>query len=170
MKKIIFLLGVLAFILPANSFSQNVAKPATACDINAYVIDKDANGLNVRSGAGKSFKTLGKIMPDIDGVMVEVKGSTGSWLMIENAETLSGAETFSGQGWVFASMLGTSTREKSKLYSTASLKSKSLGTVPAEVEVVIIGCAGNWAKVKYGAKQGWLARDNQCGNPVTTCP
>lgn len=168
MKKIFFLIGVLSFILPVNSFSQ--AKPTTACSITAYVIDKDPNGLNVRSGAGKTFDILGQIMPDSDGVMLEVKGATGSWLLIENAETLSGAETFSGQGWVFASMLGTSTRLKSKLYSKPDSKSKALATVPTESEVTIVGCKGDWVKVKYGSRQGWLAPENQCGSPVTTCP
>jgi uncharacterized protein YgiM (DUF1202 family) len=169
MKKIFLLIGILSFVFPVNSFSQSVAKPATACDIHAYVIDKDANGLNVRSSAGKSFKTLGKIMPDADGVMLQVKGATGSWVMIENAETLSSAETFSGQGWVFASMLGTSTRMKSKLYASASLKGKTLATIPGEEELIILGCSAGWVKVKYKNKQGWLAPGDQCGNPVTTC-
>jgi uncharacterized protein YgiM (DUF1202 family) len=170
MKKIFLLIGVLSFVFPVNSFSQTVAKATTSCNIYAYVIDKDPNGLNVRSGAGKTFKSLGKIMPDEDGVMLEVVGATGGWLLIDNAETLSGAETFSGQGWVFAPMLGTSTRGKSKLYSQANTKSKAVATVPTEAEVVIVGCSGDWAKVKYGGKQGWLAPDHQCGNPVTTCP
>lgn len=170
MKKIFLLIGILSFAFPVNAFSQTVAKPATACDFYAYVIDKDAGGLNVRSGAGKTFKNVGKIMPDPDGVMLEVKGSTGSWVMIENAETLSGAETFSGKGWVFASMLGMSTRMKAKLYSSASLKGKTLATIPAEEEVTLLGCSAGWAKVKYANKQGWLAPGSQCGSPVTTCP
>jgi uncharacterized protein YgiM (DUF1202 family) len=170
MKKILFLIGILSLVFPADSFSQGASKPSTACSISAYVIDKDANGLNVRSGAGKTFKNLGVIMPDEDGVMLDVIGATGSWLLINNAETLSGKNTFSNKGWVFASMLGTSTRGDSKLYAKASAKSKSVATVPTESEVTILGCAGGWAKVKYGSKQGWLAPDHQCGNPVTTCP
>lgn len=170
MRKIIFLLGFLAFALPVNSFSQKLEKPKTICSITAYVIDKDPKGLNVRSGAGTNFAAVGKIMPDEDGVMLEITGVSGSWMMIESIEVLSGAENFSGTGWVFASMLGTSTRGVSKLFSTPSLKAKSNGTIPTEAEVVITGCLGDWAKVKYGAKQGWLAPDNQCGTPVTTCP
>lgn len=162
--------GFLTFIAPVNSFSQSIAKPQTACDVYAYVIDKDPNGLNVRRGAGKNFGALGKIAPDGDGVMLKIIGASGSWVMIEDAETVNGEKAFDGNGWVFASMLGTSTRMKSKLYSTPSLKAKSLATVPTETEVTIIGCSGDWAKVKYGSKQGWLAPENQCGNPVTTCP
>ena len=170
MKKIFLLVGILSFVFPVSSFSQNVAKPTVACSIYAYVIDTDANGLNVRSGAGKTFKTLGKLAFDEDGTTLEIKGATGSWLLIEGAETLGGGETFSGKGWVFASMLGISTRMKSKLYSSASLKSKTLATIPTEEELTIVGCSGDWVKVKYKTKQGWLAPGSQCGSPVTTCP
>jgi uncharacterized protein YgiM (DUF1202 family) len=169
MKKNLFLTAVLIFAVTVNCFSQNLAKAATACNVAAYVVDTDKNGLNVRSGAGKTFDSLGKIMPDEDGVMLKVIGATGGWVLIDDAETLSGANTYGGQGWVFASMLGTSTRMKSKLYARASSKSKSLATIPGEQELIILGCAGDWVKVKYGSKQGWLAPGDQCGNPVTTC-
>jgi uncharacterized protein YgiM (DUF1202 family) len=170
MKKIFLLIGILSFVFPINSFSQNLAKPKVACSISAYVIDKDANGLNVRSGAGKTFKTLGTLVFDEDGTTLEIKGATGSWLMIEGAETLGGETTFSGKGWVSASMLGISTARKAKLYSSASLKGKTLATIPGEEELTILGCMGEWVKVKYKSKQGWLAPDSQCGTPVTTCP
>lgn len=169
MKKIFCLLGFL-FVFGGWSNAQNIAKPQTSCKIYAYVIDKDPNGLNVRIGAGTNHKILGKIMPDEDGVIVEVIGSSGDWLLVENAETLSGEKGFNGKGWVFASMLGTSTRQKSNLYASANRKSKILATLPTEDEVTILSCSGEWAKVKSGNRQGWLAPGNQCGNPVTTCP
>ena len=169
MKKILCLI-VFVFISVVSAAAQSVAEPQTSCKIYAYVIDKDANGLNVRKGAGISFGALGKIMPDADGVTLDVIGSSGSWLLIENAETIEGEKAFEGKGWVFASMLGTSTRGKSKLYASASFKSKVLATLPTEDEVTILGCSGKWAKVKSGKQQGWLAPENQCGSPVTTCP
>jgi uncharacterized protein YgiM (DUF1202 family) len=145
------------------------AQEAT-CKIYAYVIDKDPNGLNVRSDAGKNFDILGQIMPDEDGVIVDVIGSNGSWMKIENAETIGGDSAFTGSGWVFSSLLATTTRMKTKLYSKPDTKSKSLANLPGEEEVTLLACKGDWAKVKYGKKQGWLAPDAQCGNPVTTCP
>lgn len=170
MKKILMVLFLLALALPATSAAQAVVSPKTACNITAYVVDTDKNGLNVRSGAAKTFKSLGKIMPDTDGVMLEIIGATGGWLLIEKAETLSAADTFGEKGWVFAPMLGMSTRGKSKLYSKANAKSRPVATVPTEAEVVILDCMGDWVKVKYGNRQGWLSPDNQCGSPVTTCP
>lgn len=169
MKIIFCLLGFLS-VFAVLSNAQSIAKPQTACKIYAYVIDKDPNGLNARRGAGTNLGILGKIMPDENGVIVDVIGSSGSWLVIENVETIDGEKAFDGKGWVFASMLGTSTRGKSKLYAAANTKSKVLATLPTEEEVTILSCAGKWAKVKSGNRQGWLAPENQCGNPVTTCP
>ena len=169
MKIIFCLLGFLS-IFAVSSNAQNIAKPQTACKIYAYVIDQDPNGLNVRKGAGTNFGILGKILPDENGVIVDVIGSSVNWLVIENVETIDGEKAFDGKGWVFASMLGTSTRGKSKLYAAANTKSKVLATLPTEEEVTLLSCAGKWAKVKSGNRQGWLAPENQCGNPVTTCP
>ncbi len=168
--KIIFCLVGFLSVFAALLNAQSIAKPQTTCKIYAYVVDKDPGGLNVRKGAGTSFEVLGKIMPDDNGVIVDVIGSTGNWLVMENAETIDGEKAFGGKGWVFASMLGTSTRGKSKLYAAANTKSKVLATLPTEAEVTILSCAGKWAKVKSGNRQGWLAPENQCGNPVTTCP
>ena len=168
MRKVILLTLFAAFIV--LTFGLAIQAQETACKIYAYVVDKDPNGLNVRKGAGKNFDVLGKIMPDEDGVIVDVIGFENGWLKIENAETIEGAKAFDGRGWVFASMLATTTRMKTKLYSEPNAKSKSLANLPEEEEVKLVACQGQWAKVQYGKKQGWLAPDAQCGNPVTTCP
>ena len=163
MKILSLFLVALFFVICANAQSVK-------CDISAYVIDKDPNGLNVRSGPGKEFDVLGQIMPDEDGVIVDVISSDGSWMYIENSSPLSGITNFEGDGWVFASMLATATRMKTKLYSQPNLKSKSIATLAGEEEYKLVACSGKWAKIQVGKKQGWLSPDGQCGNPVTTCP
>jgi uncharacterized protein YgiM (DUF1202 family) len=156
---------LVVFLLTAGAAAQSVS-----CEISVYVIDKDPNGLNVRSGAGKNFDVLGQIMPDEDGVIIDVIASNGSWMQIENPQTVSGITAFEGDGWVFASLLATTTRMKTKLYSQPNLKSKSLATLGGEEEYKLVACTCKWAKIQVGKKQGWLAPDAQCGNPVTTCP
>src|SRR5688572_18910536 len=106
MKNFFWLIGFL-FVFAALSNAQNITKPQTTCKIYAYIIDKDPNGLNVRKGVGTNFGVLGKIIPDENGVIVDVIGSSENWLLIENAETIDGEKAFKGKGWVFASMLGT---------------------------------------------------------------
>jgi SH3-like domain-containing protein len=162
--------GILIFCLLLGGFPAAGHAQQTACKIYAYVIDKDPQGLNVRKGAGTNFAVAGKILPDEDGVIVDVIASAGGWLKIENAETVGGDSAFSGSGWVFASLLATTTRMKTKLYAAPSAKSRALADLPGEEEVSLLACRGAWAKVRYGSRQGWLAPDAQCGNPVTTCP
>lgn len=167
MKNIKFPTLLLAALL---SLSSSAVAADVSCSINAYVFDKDPNGLNVRSGAGLSFGILGQIAPDENGVIVDVVSSNGNWMKIENAERIEGDSPFSGSGWVFSSLLATTTRMKTKLYSRPDGKSRALTSVPGETEVRLVACNGGWAKVKYGSRQGWLKPDAQCGNPATTCP
>jgi len=39
-----------------------------------------------------------------------------------------------------------------------------------ETEARLAGCEGDWLQVKIGKHEGWLAPDDYCCNPVTTCP
>lgn len=156
---------VLMFLVVGAVSAQSVE-----CNIHVYVIDKDPNGLNVRSGPGKEFDILGRIMPDDDGVIIDIISSSGTWMLIENPQTVSGDTAYEGEGWVFAPLLATTTRMKTKLYSQPNLKSKSLANLAGEEEYKLVACTGQWAKIQVGKKQGWLAPDAQCGNPVTTCP
>lgn len=141
----------------------------TSCKINAYVFDIHPNGINVWSGAGKTFDLLGQIKPDENGVIVKVIASNEPWLKIENAERIEGESPFSGSGWVFSSQLALNTRMKTSLYSRSDTKSKVLANLPADEEVTLVACKADWAKVRYGQYQGWLKPEAQCGSPVTSC-
>jgi SH3-like domain-containing protein len=142
----------------------------TPCKLHAYIIDKDKNGLNVRSKPNSASATLATIPFDDDGVIVNIIGANNNWVLIDHAETVSGAEVYSGKGWVFAQLLGTSTRYKVKLLQEPAKKSAGVGFVPVEDEVKLLTCKGEWVRVAYKKLAGWLEPDAQCPNPVTTCP
>lgn len=160
---------LLAFLCGLPASGQNAS-----CSVSAYVTDKDRNGLNVRSGAGKSFGVVGKIGFSTDGIVVDVTGSSANgWVRIAKAETTEGEVSFQGEGWVFGQMLGTSTTgydgRHLTLYKQPNTKNGIVTKVPPETQTVIVGCTGNWVKVKYKAFTGWLDENSQCGNPVTNC-
>jgi SH3-like domain-containing protein len=142
----------------------------TPCKIQAYVIDKDKNGLNVRAKPSSASTTLATIPFDEDGVIVNIIGASNNWILIDHAEAVSGAELYAGKGWVFGRLLGTSTRYKVNLLQEPSKRSVKTGTVPVEDEVKLLGCKGEWARVEYKKLAGWLEPNAQCPNPVTTCP
>lgn len=144
-----------------------LAKPQnpTKCNIFAYVIDQDAKGVNVRSGASTKNRILGAIPAN---ETVSIIASKRNWAQITNASA-----GFSGTGWVYLPTLGISSRGYDTngvdLYSNPNQKSRKVGRVPHTLSVKLLGCQGDWARVEYEGIQGWLAREDQCGAALTSC-
>ncbi|HEX8189481.1 MAG TPA: SH3 domain-containing protein [Pyrinomonadaceae bacterium] len=153
--------------------TPDVAPPPAACDVEAYVVDPDPKGLNVRDAPGVAGKVVAVIPLDGDGTTVHlVASSPNGWVQLDRAETIGGAVVFDGKGWVSGNMLGTSTRG----YGTRGVKlrgdgkaAKVVGIIPPEAEVRVAGCAADRVKVKYKNLTGWLDPVDQCPNPVTLC-
>ncbi len=163
-------LGSMSWVVNTGTANLSVlAQPAKEkkCDISAIVIDKDPQGLNVRSGASSSSRIIGRI-PTYESV--DIIASSGNWVKIKNAEREIGG--FLGTGWVFLSMLGTSTRGYEtngvNLYASPSQQSRKIGRVPPRTDVKLLGCQGEWAQIEYRGVKGWLKSDDQCG-VGTTC-
>jgi SH3-like domain-containing protein len=153
------------------------AAPVVPCDLDAYVVEEDEKGLNVRSGPGKDHKVIAVLTGDEDDEQtVHITGISSGWMRISTAQSLEGKSLFKGTGWVFASKLGTSVRPDGKggyearLYQEPNVKSAVVGKVAAEDGTVIVGCKGAWVQVKSEKIVGWLSPEGQCPNPVTTCP
>jgi len=189
MRKILFPTLFAATLFLANiatTKTESASKTATnkkavsakqlQCEVYGYVIDKDPKGLNVRSAPNGKASIVGKLNKGESGIEVTVIGSSNKWLQIKDAQSPDNdaKELYEGMGWVYAAMIGTSTRGydtgKVKLYKSPDKKGGTVGTIPKETEVKLTGCRDSWAKVGYKGKQGWLARDDQCGASMTTCP
>ena len=166
----------LAALCSARTSTPQVAAgapPPAACDVEAYVVDPDPKGLNVRNAPGANGGVVAVIPLDEDGTVVHlVASSPNGWVQIDRAETVNGTVVFDRKGWVSGNMLATETRG----YGTRGVKlrgegrtGKVVGTIPPETEVRIAGCAGERMKVRYRSLTGWLEREDQCPNPVTLC-
>ena len=175
MRSRIFLtLFVVALAVLCTARGASVAPlPPAACDVEAYVVDPDPKGLNVRDAPGARGRAVAVIPLDEDGTVVHlVASSPNGWVQIDRAETIGGTVVFDKKGWVSGNMLGTETRG----YGTRGVKlrgegrpGKVLGTIPPETEVRLAGCNGVRVKVKHRSLVGWLEREDQCPNPVTLC-
>lgn len=152
---------------------QNPDSSQQSCQIDAYVIDKDPKGLNVRSGPGNDYKVIDNLPTTTIGVIVNLTASQGDWVQISKAQSPQKIE-FQGSGWVYAPLLGTSTRgyatKSVSLYPSATTQSKSIGRLPSQRGVKLLSCDRSWALVEYEGAKGWIAPDAQCPNPLTTCP
>jgi len=159
---------------PPTDLQKQITYNQKTCQISAYVIDKDPQGLNVRANPNVNAEIKGKLPTNKDAVFLNITASQGNWVEITKPEDASGVAVFQGKGWVYASKLGTSTRGYKKklvsVYSTPERGRKQIGTIPSETSVKLLGCQGKWAFVRYQKLQGWLAVEDQCPNPLTTCP
>ncbi len=148
------------------------------CDVEAYVIDHDPKGLNVRSGPGGTFKVVG-VLPNegVEGGGVHVNGSSGEWVRIDRATEQGGDEDrtlFSGEGWVYGPLLGTDgvgwIDGGTPMYTEPSKKSRVVARMSAGAEgAVVKGCKGKWMYVEHKKVKGWAQGDTLCSNSLTTC-
>ena len=76
--KTITIVGIFTLLGDTTSLAQTYAG-STPCQIRAYVIDKDPQGLNVRSGASTRSVTIGRLPINTE---VEVFASQGNWMLI----------------------------------------------------------------------------------------
>lgn len=142
------------------------------CTLSAYVIDRDARGLNVRAGPSTSARVL-RVISNDGSAVAQIRAQSGSWFRVSTIVNAEDDTTlFNGDGWVHASLLGLSVaNDDPRLYAGPSRRSRTLARlVPDYSQVTLTGCAGDWARVRSGRREGWLSRGGQCSNPLTTCP
>jgi SH3-like domain-containing protein len=153
--------------------TQNSSSNQRSCQIGAYIIDKDPNGLNVRSEPNSQSKIIDTLPTNNLGVIVDLTAAQGDWVQISKAES-PGRLEFQGSGWVYAPLLGTSTRGYStksvSVYQSANNQTEAIGKIPSQRSVKLLSCDRTWALVEYQGLKGWIQPESQCANPLTTCP
>jgi hypothetical protein len=172
-NKIILSVVLAAVAALCNALGASTRVAAAACDVQAYVVDPDPKGLNVRDAPGVNGKVVAVIPLDGDGTTVHlISSSPNGWVQIDRAETVGGEVVFDKKGWVSGNMLATDTRG----YGTKGVKlrgegkaGKVVGTIPPEMQVRVAGCAGDRVKVRYKNLVGFLDPEDQCPSPVTLC-
>jgi hypothetical protein len=114
--------------------------------------------------------------PGEDEIVVKIAGTNNNgWFFINGAYRVDKDVPWARDGWIAASMVGTSVKGSpnynapANLYATPSKKSKKVGTIPSEEGAKLLDCQGGWIKTSYKGRTGWLSPDNQCQSPWTTC-
>ena len=156
------------------------------CSAGAYVIYDGPNGLNVRN------KPDGKVITRLPaGAMVTIIAYKDGWVKIGEAD-YPGDEEFAKKnhhpckegwtdlkdinGWIFAKLLGTSVRnydpgkDEYLLAENILTSKKTVKFEDTEAVVIVLECSGDWLKVQYRDKPGWLNPELNCPNSLTTCP
>jgi len=147
----------------------------TRCDVDAYVIDRDPNGMNVRSGPGSTYKIIGNLPnQDVNGIGVHLTGSKGDWMRVDIAVEEGGDDDrtfFKGDGWLYGPLLGVDgVGSGTTLFREPSTKSSTIGNLPGGSEgATVRGCQGKWIYLEYKTLRGWAAPGTYCTNSLTTC-
>jgi hypothetical protein len=118
--------------------------------------------------------------------MLRIVESRGGWLRYDSAVIIvEDDRPVAGPprgGWVFAALVGTTARAAGGrpdgevvLRQAADTTSAVRGRLRGEEHSALVrGCSGTWLEVaiRRGKESltGWLAQQDQCANPVTTCP
>lgn len=166
-KSIILLLTTLTLASPVPAASQ---PRGPTCSMSAFYL----NGarLQVRAAPAANARLL-RTRPYQGSPVAEITGQSGGWFRVSRiTDAEEGAVLFTGTGWVPAASLGTSIANADpRLYARPARQSRRLARlVPDSSQVTLIGCTGTWAQVRFRRQVGWLSRDGQCSNPLTTCP
>jgi uncharacterized protein YraI len=160
-------------------------------DAPCYVISDDPAGVKVRSGPGESYPVVGTLSTDPGTVVATtITGCAGEWLRIEDIwvgrmgmhsihPSYSDDNPLKLTGWVRGPVLGVWTEDPGVWDESLrdEHNSANLAVVPVYEEPVagspvliriqyfidapIVGCRGDWLKVKYRGIEGWLAPIDQ---------
>jgi SH3-like domain-containing protein len=167
---VVIMLSTLALASATPSAGQPAGQ---RCNITAYQAGIGNSGpLNVRAGPSASARLL-RALAGHGSPVATISGQSGAWFRVSrivDAESDNEDVLFRGDGWVHVSNLGTSVGSDPRLYARPSRRSRTLARlVPDVSNVTLIGCAGDWAQVRFRRQTGWLSPGGQCSNPLTTC-
>ena len=93
-----------AALAPGAAAAQDA--PKNRCQVNAYSIDPDPKGVNVRGGPSATAKIVGVIKAK-DEAQVTIVGETAGWFRITQYWDSAADKDVKLAGWVHGSRLGT---------------------------------------------------------------
>ena len=158
-------------LISIASAPLGAASTARGCKVSAFVTDSDPRGLNVRAGPSARARVIRRVREVSSGV-AEITAVDGAWFRISgivDAETEQ--RLFQGNGWVHQSLLGIDVANSDpRLYAAPSRRARVLAKLRADMDqVTLLGCIGDWARVRHGGRTGWLSPAGQCASPLTNC-
>lgn len=136
--------------LGGSSSNQTTQTTATAYDL-ATVMTNTVNGkVNLRKGAGTTYASVTTLSR---GTQLKVTGSSGNWYAVEtmNGQTGYIAKTYVSFGISAKTTAGVNFR-KGAGTSYGVLRTLAKGTT-----VTLHSVTGNWAKITYGGKTGYVS-------------
>lgn len=143
------------------------------CRFMAYVWNPGELETEILDAPDGEVMAVLPFAPDDPGlIMVTVTGFRGEWLRVEIYDDREG---WLPGGFAEASLRNYGPGDSAELWSGPGREHPALGDIYGERIVKILGGEGEWALIRYieeGKDEviGWMAAENLCGHPYTTCP
>jgi len=109
------------------------AQAENKCELNAYTIDEDPNGINIRSAPSNQGKVVGVIKAKKDDdVQVDIVAESNGWFRIKAYEHFAVTRNVKIDGWLHGSRLGSGLmimqagKASERLLEEPSARSKTL--------------------------------------------
>lgn len=165
---------LLLFIVPCFLFGQNKPKK-NVCRCSVILAQKQVKAPILNNNRDTiCFIMNDTITEDYFGIsIIEMKHN---WAFVNASATLY--DTIPKIGWIQTKFLGIYPSKFSpiNLYCKPDIKSKVRSTIikPEYYPFNVLDCKGTWLYVSYTdvdkkMKFGWLAPEDQCSNPYSTC-
>lgn len=159
-------------VLPLTiiAFPSLAVPQSNSCQIQAFVMDQDSGGLNIRRKPNSRSQILGKLPTNTEVRVLKVQSD---WMLVSPISPKTQNVEFQGQGWVSTALLGLGTRGYGKktvaIYRQASINSRISGSIPSARFVKLLSCKNSWAQVEKNGLRGWLPSRDQCAVSKTSC-
>lgn len=166
MKQLV--VSMLCFLTITGAFSQEMN--TIKCNItpfNVYIDDADEFSSIRNSPNGEIVLKISNTQSY--GYILNVIGFKNNWLKIDMITGVDSYRITNFVGWVHSSIIAASVTHTTNLFNkpngniTGQLKGET-----GAFKIIDVHC--NWVKIKTQQHIGWIASENICGNPVTTCP
>jgi hypothetical protein len=192
-----FLIAIAALV--ASPALAAAIVPAHECRLEAWVVDRDPAGLNVRSAPSREARLLGTLPPLVNpdgerdyGVELRITGAKDGWLRIEGARDDPSRNglgtprpTYAGTGWISGNLVRFGV-QSAHGYAQPDVKSErrvDLGQdwLSDRAEITrMLACKDDWAHVEFRLRAATGAADalgepqrawfrGICANQETTC-
>ncbi|NJK99345.1 MAG: SH3 domain-containing protein [Spirulinaceae cyanobacterium RM2_2_10] len=155
-----------------NSLALELSR--SECEVMAYARDPQPTSLELRTEPNEEAPVI-VALPDeaVIELTVTIVIAQDEWLRVDRAVSEADRLEFAGQGWTPAEQLSLRTKgydtDGVPLYASANEESQVLAQLPADYPVTLVSCDRDWVKVETETTQGWLAPQDQCANPYTSC-
>jgi SH3-like domain-containing protein len=119
-------IAAVCVVLPSAALAQAERK----CELNAYTIDEDPKGINVRGGPSNQAKVVHVIKKG--DTMVSIVAESNGWFRINEYSRFDGSKDVKLSGWLHGSRLGASLmimqagKAEERLLEEPSERSKTL--------------------------------------------